>query len=556
MEIEAKYVVLDPRTYTTLTRLHQIADFQLAEGGTRSILDRYLDTPDHAIFSAGYACRLRRQNDETVITVKSLSTPGEAQDDLLHRRIELQISLDEGLELTPSRWPKGPLHDLVLEAVGEQELTEILEIKQARQVRYLLDSDENTIAELDLDQVQIRGGQAARGKSTGGKSSGDRPAYAFTELEIELMEGGNEADLKQVMAHLSRMDGLVAQPTSKFERGLALVAGGSVTAHHRRSIKPRQMVGEATRILLRTLFLKMQLHEEGTYAGADIEELHDMRVAIRRMRTLLRVTKGYIDLKALGPVCTGLRQTGRVLGAVRDMDVFREKTEAYLAQSETPPHTLAPLMQVWNVEYAHRRNDMLTYLGDRDYARFKQRFWGHLERKLPTRGKPARVSDVVHDVIAAQLRRLQDSSASIGGPVQDYEAYHQVRIDAKLLRYSLEFFRGVLGAEAQKAIEVLKHLQDHFGDLQDAVVAAHHLRAVTAYGTWTAPRQTHLLWKYADGSDPIDAASRDAIWAYLSAREAEVEVLTAATPQVWQQFQDRTLPELVEAALAGSVDAG
>jgi CHAD domain-containing protein len=546
MEIEAKYIVLDQRTYTTLIRLREIADFRVEDGGTLDILDTYLDTPDHAIIAAGYACRRRRQDGETYLTIKSLSNPVMAADDALHRRIELEIAVDEGVESAPDQWPSSPLRELVLDVSGGQALVEILEIKQSRQVRYLLSSEGHAVAELDLDRVRIRGERTGSG---GTASDHDTSVFAFTELEIELMEAGSEADLKQVIAHLSRLEGLIAQPTSKFERGMAFFARGSGSSNPRRTLKPRHTVDNAVRHLLRPLFLKMQAHEEGTYAGVDIEELHDMRVAIRRMRTLLRVTKSYLDLNELEPVCNGLRKTARILGAVRDMDVFREKTEEYLTQSATPTAALAPLMQIWNVEYARRRNEMLAYLGNEDYARFKQRFWRHLETKLPVKGKPARVNDVVHDVIAIQLGRLHRSSAAITEPVQDYAAYHQVRIDAKYLRYSLEFFRSLLGPEAREAIEVLKHLQDHFGDLQDAVVAAHHLRAVTAYGTWITPQQSSLLWKLVDAPDAGDATSMEAIWTYLLAREAEIEALTAATPQAWQEFQDCAVPELVQAAL-------
>ncbi len=551
MEIEAKYTVLDQRTYTTLIRLHQIGDFRVEEGGTRSILDTYLDTDDRALISAGYACRRRRQDGETTISVKSLSSGNATADDTIHRRIELEIPIDEERVLRPDRWPESPLRHLVLEACGGQTLTEILDIEQARQVRYLLSPEGTVVMELDLDRVEIRGRPGDGDQATKGKSRRGKAVHVFTELEVELMEAGSEADLQQVMAHLTGLPGLSAQPTSKFERGLALIAGGATSNRHQRSLRPDDTVEEAARRLLRPLFLKMQAHEAGTYVGEDTEQLHDMRVAIRRMRTLLRVTEAYLDPAALQPACSGLRKTARILGAVRDMDVFREKTGIYLTESAISPSSFAPLMQVWNVEYARRRNEMLAYLGEREYARFKKRFWAQLKTGLPTRGKPARISHVGREVVTAQLRRLQRRSASLTEPVKDYEAYHQLRIDAKHLRYSLEFFQTLLGAEALEAIEVLKHLQDHFGDLQDAVVAASHLRAVAAYGTWVTPEQSQLLWRSPAAPEAADLTSMDAIWTYLRVREAEIETLTEATPQVWQEFQDRGVPELVQTALAG-----
>ncbi len=74
----------------------------------------------------------------------------------------------------------------------------------------------------------------------------------------------------------------------------------------------------------------------------------------------------------------GSRRRRPSWGAVRDMDVFREKTMAYIAKRQVPLKEFAPLFRVWDVEYIGRRNDMLVHLSSKQYAKFKKAFWDHL----------------------------------------------------------------------------------------------------------------------------------------------------------------------------------
>ncbi len=84
-------------------------------------------------------------------------------------------------------------------------------------------------------------------------------------------------------------------------------------------------MAEAARKTIQFHFQRMLEHEAGTRAGEDIEELHDMRVATRRMRAALGVFDDYSDPEAWKPFVKMLRRTGRALGQARDLDVFREK---------------------------------------------------------------------------------------------------------------------------------------------------------------------------------------------------------------------------------------
>jgi CHAD domain-containing protein len=278
-----------------------------------------------------------------------------------------------------------------------------------------------------------------------------------------------------------------------------------------------------------------------------------MRVATRRMRTALWIAKPYLDRSVIAHVRKGLRKTARVLGAVRDMDVFREKTEGDLAASRVDRKDLTPLMSIWDVEHTRRRNDMLDYLSGKKYARFKETCWAQIQEGFPERPAPHVLRDILPKIVRQRLDKVIVRGDPIGQDDLTLKDYHRLRIDVKRLRYTLEFFRDLLGPEAAEAIEALKILQDYFGELQDAVVASGHIRAASHFGTWESPKQVHTLWKPRAGDIGLTTGSSDGMHAYLASREAEIKSYTAGAPDIWQRFQATDAPQKIRNAAAALV---
>ncbi len=146
-------------------------------------------------------------------------------------------------------------------------------------------------------------------------------------------------------------------------------------------IEPDDAMSEAGRKTFRFHFRRMLYNEPGTRLGQDPEALHDMRVATRRMRAAFRVFGGYYD-KSAAPYEKSLRRTGRMLGAVRDLDVFRQKILSYLeALPEAQRDSLNPLLGVLETRREAARQEMLDYLDGKKYAHFKERFGEFVETK-------------------------------------------------------------------------------------------------------------------------------------------------------------------------------
>jgi hypothetical protein len=87
-------------------------------------------------------------------------------------------------------------------------------------------------------------------------------------------------------------------------------------------ISPDDSLDEAGKKVWLFYFAVMLYHESGTILGENIEELHDMRVATRRMRTAFDIFSPAFDPKIMKRQLNGLRKIGRALGQVRDMDVI------------------------------------------------------------------------------------------------------------------------------------------------------------------------------------------------------------------------------------------
>jgi CHAD domain-containing protein len=95
------------------------------------------------------------------------------------------------------------------------------------------------------------------------------------------------------------------------------------------AVSAQDIMAEAGRKVLLAEFIKVLQHEEGSRSGEDIEDVHDMRVAIRRIRSALRLLRPYFKRSALRRYNTELRQLAWSLGEVRDLDVLIEDMRVY-----------------------------------------------------------------------------------------------------------------------------------------------------------------------------------------------------------------------------------
>jgi CHAD domain-containing protein len=333
-------------------------------------------------------------------------------------------------------------------------------------------------------------------------------------------------------------------------------------------------MAEAARKTLYFHLQHMLYHEPGTRLGENIEELHDMRVATRRMRAALRAFHDHLNLKELRPFAKSLRRAGGTLGAVRDLDVFHNTMQTYLDSLPAERRTeLDPLLAAWQAQREQARQEMITYLDSARYVHFKEQFseflqtpraatvsnvpngtlettassvpgWAGALPSLTQDGDliPQRVRHVVPIIIQVRLASVRAHGEWLAEPDAPLSRFHRLRIASKELRYALEFFQEVLGPESKAPIDTMKALQDHLGNLQDAIVASNLLRDFLTWGTWSHAEDAAQPWP----STPVVAPG---VATYLALRQTEIQTLVQAFPPVWAQVASRTFQKKLEAAL-------
>jgi CHAD domain-containing protein len=313
----------------------------------------------------------------------------------------------------------------------------------------------------------------------------------------------------------------------------------------RTNLSPDDTLAEAGRKVFLFQFAQMLAHESGTRLGADIEELHDMRVATRRMRAAFEVFGDAYEPKVMKTLLKGLRATGRALGHPRDMDVFMEKAHLYLNGLPEDQQTgLDPLLAAWEQERQSARQEMVAYLDSPAYAEFVERF-NHFAQ---TRGEgalsvsvelpvPNRLREVVPVLIYSRMATVRAFEPLLRNA--RIEQLHALRIEFKKLRYAVEYFREVLGPEARSVIEVIKKLQDHLGELNDANVATQLLRRFL--DDWHAVQE---------GLPIAERQNPGGIIAYLAYQHARRHELMISFQQAWEEFARPEFRQTLAAAIA------
>ena len=296
-------------------------------------------------------------------------------------------------------------------------------------------------------------------------------------------------------------------------------------------VMPEDSMAEAGVKIFRFHFANMLNYEAGTRSGEEIEDLHKMRVATRRMRAAFIVFEDAYKAKYIRPYLKGLRASGRVLGRVRDLDVQLDNARRYQAGlNEEQRPGMEPLIEAWENSREEARHNLCDYLDGEDYAAFKRTF--NLFLNNPDPGKlpvpenqpyPDRVKEIAPILIYERLATVRAYEPYLIDA--SIETLHALRIEIKRLRYTVEFFQDILGPEVDGIIKELKGLQEHLGELNDDQIAAHEIARFTG--------ETDLDQEQLPISERKNPES---IVSYMAHNHNELHRLTASFADVWADF--------------------
>jgi triphosphatase len=498
-EIELKFDVLRTAPARRLVEADALVGL-LAIGPARIVLmeDTYVDTASGRVRAARWTARFRRIDGTTSVTVKGLARRGAGA---THRRTELEGLADP--DLPPAAWPPSVARDRLIEIVGTEPLGPLVTLEQRRRQRDF--ANDQVAVEVSLDRVVTR----AEGRVV------DRSNV----LEVEL-RSGDAAELAKLGAELVQRAFLVEATTSKLARGEAAAERLRIERSQPRletgptpGVTADDSMSAAGRKVLRFHLARLLAREPGVRAGIDPEELHKMRVATRRLRAAWRVFGDDFRGAKVRRIRDDLGVVATRLGATRDLDVQLERLT-------TPPREdLGPIEVAWRARREHSRADLVRELDSARHRRWLASFVRFVEADdagiAPTPGvEPTKVRERAGSQIWAAYERVRAFDRVVDGAAP--ETLHRLRIEAKRLRYSLEFVREALRPEASIAIARVTALQDHLGHLNDANVAAAMTREFVA-----------------ENGASLAPAELAAVAAYLADQERQVVALSESVGPPW-----------------------
>lgn len=210
-------------------------------------------------------------------------------------------------------------------------------------------------------------------------------------------------------------------------------------------------------------------HDPGTRLATDPENLHQFRVAGRRLRAFLRIGRKVLDPDWSKAVRDELGRLAERTGPVRDLDVLLDGLRAELEQLDEADRTAGEALVARLELDRHRaQRELVDRLDESSYLRLLD--W----LGQPVQVVPRPVTFSLRKLARREVRKLVREVVRLGGDPTD-EQLHGLRIRVKRARYSTEL-AGRSGRAASRVIDAARSLQDLLGDHQDAAVAEQRLR--------------------------------------------------------------------------------
>jgi CHAD domain-containing protein len=228
---------------------------------------------------------------------------------------------------------------------------------------------------------------------------------------------------------------------------------------------------EHLRAFLRAQLEAIERHDPAVRVGSDPEDIHKLRVAVRRSRAALREARALLgeDGQTLRDE---LKWLGGRLGPARDLDVLIARVRSEVVDLDGPDAVPAGkiVMQLESQREAAQQ-EVLAALESERYANLLSLLGQVVE------APPVATSDVSLDRLTRkEFRKLRRRVAALG-PTASNDALHRARIQAKRLRYAAELSSQLLGKKGERVVSAAKTFQDVVGAHQDAVVAEEYIRS-------------------------------------------------------------------------------
>jgi CHAD domain-containing protein len=491
LEIESTYAVDPDASLPELTQLPGV----VAVGPPRvDHLDAvYFDTADLALTRAGVSLRRRTGGADEGWHLKVPADSG---------RDEIRVSLTRA-----RRHPPAELRRTVVAWTLEAPLEPIATIETRRTRRDLVAGNGTVLAELADDEVT-------------GTPEGSAGPVAWREWELELVDAGVE--LLEAADEL--MAGMGIRP-GEVQRKIVRVLGDRAPSE-----LPLPEVGKnlpAGRVLHRRLIRQVAelQRRDSQMRRRRHKGVHQARVACRRLRSALATFRPLVDREVTDPIRDEIQWLGRALADARDARVVRERLRA-LIDAEPADAVVGPVRSRLNKTFDDRARagwELVeeTLSSDRYFE-----LLAALERLVADPPWTEKAGLPAEDVLPARVhkewRRVKRRMAAVADADDRDAQLHEVRKDAKRLRYAAEAVHPVWGKDAKRLAKAAKKLTSHLGVRQDTVISRPDLLEIAASAD-------------AEGESSVT-------WGVLLVREEErAAELDAELPALWKKVSRKKL---------------
>lgn len=440
-----------------LPSLDGLADGIDAVEGEPGVIElTYHDTPDLRLARAG-ATILYRGDDGWVVTLGRATS-----DDPEHPPREHRFEGEAGQ-------PPAAALDLVRAIVRTSKVSPVARLRTRRRPVELHDTSGKTLGEVVDDEVTVL--------------AGGRVAARFREVELEVDDAAPEGLVEALHARLRAAGAGPPDPSPQIVRALGWRAlePPDVAVTHR--LAPSPTAGEVIRNALAASVARLIAHDPGVRLGDDPEDVHQARVATRRLRSDLRTFHDLLDADWTQSLRRDLKGIAHELGEVRDTEVLLDRLRTHAEQLPAADRPAArKIIQRLLERWDEARAELRDALAGTRYAELLDRLVEAAREPalLPEAGGPAAellppLARKPWEKLAATVDELPDDPSG--------EQLHEVRIRAKRCRYAAEAVAPAIGKRARAFAKAIADLQDVLGEHQDAVVAEAWLRDVASTAT-------------------------------------------------------------------------
>jgi triphosphatase len=422
-----------------------------------SLISTYYDTPDLALKQRGLTLRVRDRGGHFLQTVKEgdlasvdLLSRGEWEDTIAEDRP------DPDAAQSGPRLPEGAAGNL--RPLFATEVTRTI---------FAIEPLPRTAIEAAVDEGEIRAVSEGR-------------AEPINEVELEL-KGGDASALYDLAAQLLEVAPLRIETRSKSERGYRLVEGSDAAppAVHAEPVilDPDMTVETALRKIGRSCLAQL-LRNEPAVLAAQSEGVHQMRVAVRRLRSAISSLKKMLPQAHVQWVTEELRSLGGTLGPARNLDVFAAELVPAVRTGLADEPGWDDLAATLDLLRADAYNQISEAILSQRYTagmlhllRWFEAFgWRRHSASDELDPMASPIGEIAPGVLDGCRRKVRRRGKGFGSLAP--RERHKLRIAVKKLRYAVELFGSLFDNDGlERFVGELKRLQSDLGYANDVRVA-------------------------------------------------------------------------------------